>query len=101
MEPRELTQDELKEILMDVAPVTFKFAVKRIQKIILDNPDHHDMSLNSFLSLVCAIMSSHDANMMRWMEAFYMAQMGEPLDGEKLRATFTKNLYEQLGIQLQ
>ena len=94
MNPRDLTQDEMKRVLMEVAPVTFKYAIRRIKKCILENDEHADVSLNSFLSLVCAIMASHDANMMRWMESFYYMQIGEPLDADRLRTTFTKNLYE-------
>lgn len=101
VEPRNLTQDELKSILLEVAPVTFKFFISRIEKSISGNPDYADISVNSFLSLICAIMASHDANVFRWMETFYFMQIGEKLDDEMLRSTFTLNLYEQLGIKLQ
>ncbi len=101
MQPLELHEKELKQIVTRIGMPVFKYMVRRIQREFADNPTYLGMSLNTFLTLVCATMAVNDANMLRWASNIYKTQTGEDLEDEKLRNAFIRNLYEQLGITVQ
>lgn len=97
----DLTPDEIKELVKNIAEPVFKYMMRRVSKEILDNKDCNQMSINSFLSILVVSMATVDANSLRWMEKFYKLKVGEDINFEKLKFAFTKNLYEQLNIALQ
>lgn len=98
--PREITEEEIKYLVQIVAAPTFKYMMKRINNNILLNSDYADMSLNSFISVLIISIASMDANLLKWIDKFYSVKTGKKIDFEKLKFSLTKNLHEQLGIEL-
>jgi len=98
---KELTEKEMKELVITLAEPTFKFMMRRVSLKILDDTNHKTISINEFLTVLCATIATIDANALRWMERFYNIECGEKIDFDKLKMVHTKNLYDQLKIILQ
>lgn len=97
----ELSEKEINEIIRTIAEPVFRYVMKRIQNKILLDKKRGTMSMNSFLSVFVASMASVDANLFRWAENFYHMKTNQPIDFDKLKITYFKNLNEQLKVILQ
>lgn len=96
---RDLSEKEIKELVILVAAPVFKYMLKRINKYILSDSTKTDISYNSLINIIIIALASMNANILNWIEEFYYANTGEKLHADKLRFSLMKNINDQMGIK--
>lgn len=96
----ELSEQEVKMLIKNIAAPTFKYMMRRINRNIIQDKKLSQISINTFITILIASLSSIDANTLRWIEKFYKMKLGQDIDFDKLKSSLTIHLHEQLGIEL-
>ncbi len=100
MSEKEISDDEMMELIKIIGKPTLEYMLKRIQnKIILDK-HNSEMRVNSFLSVVIGALAVINSSTLNWLSAATKARTGEAINIENLRLALIKNINDQLGIKV-
>ncbi len=97
--PKQLTNKEVEELVQKLAAPTFRYMMRRINKMLL-NPALEDYSVNSLITVLIVSLATIDANGLRWIEKYYKMKIGKDIDWNKLKEIHSINLREQLDIKI-
>lgn len=97
MSEKEFTEDEIIQIVRSISQPVFNYAIKRFVKQVKEQTG---MSLNTMITVFLGSMATCDANLLRWVKSFGMAETGKDVQLEKLKEFFNKELNVQLVQKL-
>jgi len=97
MNEKDLTEQEMIQMVRSISQPIFNYAIKRFIKQIKEQPE---ISLNIIINLFVCSMATCDANLLRWIKSFTMAKTGKDINIDKLKDLFTKELNVQLVQKL-
>lgn len=97
----ELSESQINHLVQTISEPTFKFMMRRVGKVIFEDPAYHGLGVNTFISILLNCMATTTAAEFNWIDIYMQKEIGEALDMEKARSLFTKRLYAALKIELQ
>lgn len=95
---KQMTNEDMANLIHRIAAPTFKYMMKRINNEVLKASDMKDMPLNVFLNVILTSMASVDANSLRWLQGFHKIKTNSEIDFDSLKWGFFGRLEEHLGV---
>jgi hypothetical protein len=100
MTKKELSDEEMMELIKLIGKPTIEFMLKRIQNKIIQDKKHALLPINSFLSVIIGSLAILNASTLKWLSASTNIRLGESIDIDKLRLALIQNINDQLGIKI-
>lgn len=93
-----MTDQEAAALIESIAKPTFNFMMRRVRKEILNNPEYTDLALNQFINILLTASVAHNANLLRWVEAFFKIKTNSEIGFDTLKLSFISRLEEHLKV---
>lgn len=93
---KEPSEEEVLELVGDIARTTFKYMMKRIDNKIMVNKSYQDIPIDTFICIILSALSCININSIKWISNFYTNKTGNVIDEERL----VRGLIDQVNAQL-
>lgn len=95
---KEISDEQLMELIRIIGRPTLEYMLKRIQNKIVQDKNNCSMPVNSFLSVIIGSLAVINASTLKWISESTKARLGTTIDIDNLRLALIKNINDQLGL---
>jgi len=100
MTKKELSDDEMMELIKLIGKPTIEYMLKRIQNKIIQDKKHFALPVNSFLSVIIGSLAILNSSTLKWLSSSTTIRLGESIDIDKLRTALIHEINNQLGVKV-
>jgi hypothetical protein len=99
MKTKEISDEEVMELMRIIGKPTLEYMLKRIQNKIIKDKRHASMPVNSLLTVIIGSLAMINASTLKWLSVAPKERTGEVIDLDKLRLALIKSINDQMGCQ--